>query len=235
MLITLAGIGIVIFVLVLDTLWESEPPAFARTETSEYFEVRYEWTFDQRRWEYEARIPITAYQYFRDRSRQQPYSEFVLNPDDDEWLNRLAGRFSQIADDHNWGEWQTIGFVLSFVQSMPYTSDKVTTGYDNYPRYPVETIVDGGGDCEDTSILFASIVRGMGYGVVLLHLTQDAHMAAGVAISQAIVDGWNLHYPLTYYRDGDRLYAFCETTGTGWKLGQKPPDLGGAVAILKLH
>jgi hypothetical protein len=68
---------------------------------------------------------------------------------------------------------------------LEYTSDLVTEGYDEYPRYPIETLVDKGGDCEDTAILAASIIRGMGYGVVLLVFPKTAdspgHCAVGVA------------------------------------------------------
>jgi len=27
-----------------------------------------------------------------------------------------------------------VSFVMAFVQSLPYTSDSVTTGYNEYPR-----------------------------------------------------------------------------------------------------
>jgi len=125
-----------------------------------------------------------------------------------------------------------VSFALAFVQSMPYASDVVTTGYDEYPRYPIETIVDHGGDCEDTSILFSSIVRGMGYGTVLLKLEKDNHLAVGVRILENIVNNWNQYYPLTYYTAYGNMYAYCETTTEGWKLGQKPDELTSTTATI---
>ena len=116
---------------------------------------------------------------------------------------------------------------------MPYTSDDVTTGYDEYPRYPLETIVDEGGDCEDTSILFASIVREMGYGVALFLLEDDEHMAAGVLISDSFIENWDKSYPLAYYSDSDGdNYAYCETTTMVWEFGEMPGDLEGIPLIL---
>ena len=201
----------------------NEPPVFEITETDGQFDVRYEWNYKGSRWEYEGRISKYAYTYFSTKERTSSYEAYVLDPLDDEWVNHVAGLFQEQAEQQQWAEWETVSFVLAFVQSMPYTSDEVTSGYDEYPRYPLETIVDGGGDCEDTSILFASIVREMGYGVVLLNLKEDRHIAVGVRISPDLVDDWQGRYLLTYYSLQDReIYAYCETTGEGWELGHKP-------------
>ena len=62
----------------------------------------------------------------------------------------------------SWSRQDRVDFVLSFVQSLPYTLDDVTTGYDEFRRYAVETLIEGGGDCEDTTILVAAILRGLG-------------------------------------------------------------------------
>ena len=209
----------------LGSCLSSDKPFFQVLESDGYVHVQYEWSYKGSKWEYDAQIPRSTYEYFRSKERAMSYREYVLNPLDDEHMSHLAGLFSEQAEQKGWGEWDTITFVLSFVQSMPYTIDKVTTGYDNYPRYPIETIVDGGGDCEDASILFASLIREMGYGVVLLELEEDHHMAAGVLVSQTLVDNWQLQYPLTYYTTQDgKIYAYCETTGEGWQLGHKPDD-----------
>lgn len=196
---------------------------FNRTETTSDFNVQYDWNYRGYKWMYESIIPKSSYEYFKSKQRIANYGEYVLNPIDDTEMNHLADMFNQKAKEQRWDEAEALTLVLSFVQSMPSTSDKVTTGYDEYPRYPVETIVDGGGDCEDTSILFASIVRAMGYGVVLLDYIEGHHMAVGVLISPELVNNWKQNYALTYYTAPDgRIYAYCETTGTGWELGHKP-------------
>lgn len=227
--LVIAGLFLIATCVAIFEYWEhqpGEPPVFQRTETDSDFHVLYEWSYEGSRWEYEAQIPKSAYQHFSSKQRTASYREYVVNPLDDEWMNHIGDLLSEEAKEKGWGEWETVNFVLSFVQNMPYTSDEVTTGYDEYPRYPVETIVDGGGDCEDTSILFASIVREMGYGVVLLRLREDHHIAVGVRISSDLVDNWQGPYSLTYYalEDGG-VYAYCETTGQGWELGHKPDDM----------
>jgi len=209
-----------------------KPPLTTITENNGYYIVHHEWNYGGGRWQYDAEIPKETYQYFRNKPRVAYYSEYVDNPADDNWMNRLGSQFENLAEKQGWGDFDTVSFALSFVQSLPYTSDVVTTSYDEYPRYPVETIVDGGGDCEDTSVLFSSIVRGMGYGTVLLKLEEDKHMAVGVLISQNIVNNWNQNYSLTYYTSNGKIYAYCETTGEGWELGHKPEDLKSTTATI---
>lgn len=206
------------------------------TNAEEIFSITYQWYFMGSSWEYTTEIPESEYDYFSNKPRAGGYDEYVLNPEDDLWMKNLADLFTEEAEAKGWYEpYYIISFVLSFVQSMPYTSDDVTTGYDEYPRYPVETIVKGG-DCEDTSILFASIVREMGYGAALLLLDEDGHMAAGVLISQYLIDNWDANYPyeLTYYTDtaSGKKYAYCETTERGWELGEMPGELVGKAVIL---
>jgi len=97
---------------------------------------------------------------------------------------------------------------------MPYTSDSVTTGYDEYPRYPVETLVDGGGDCEDSSILAAALLSEMGYGTILIVL--PGHMALGIKGSDNIFGAY-------YEYNGDRYY-YVETTSSGFGVGEIPSE-----------
>ncbi len=214
-------------------LYQPPPPPPTVREENGYYVVHYEWRYPSgprgKTWRYDTRIPVEAYRWFRSRPRVRNYAEYVDNPADDQWMAHLAGLLENAARGEGWGEFETLSFVLSFVQGWPYTED-VTTGYDEYPRYPIETIVDGGGDCEDTSILFASLVKAMGYDVVLLYLKQDRHMAVGVAIPQSMVEGWNKGYPLTYYTYGGKIYAYCETTGQNWELGHKPEQLKSTTA-----
>lgn len=200
------------------------------TTIEEVYNREYEWDFMGSSWTYTTEIHQSDYDYFAGKPRVADYDEYVLNPHDDDWMENLAGLFLEEAVKKGWDESYYIPFALSFVQGMPYTSDSITTGYDNYPRYPVETIVDEGGDCEDTSILLASIVREMGYGVALLLLKEDEHMAVGVQIPQALI--WEGDYPLTYYTSGSSNYFYCETTGEGWGIGEMPGELDGTTVTI---
>lgn len=69
-------------------------------------------------------------------------------------------------------------FLINFCQSRGYTGDEnmkyltdwSTHGTDEYWNYPVETLYLMGGDCEDTSILMAALLRTAGFesGIALL-------------------------------------------------------------------
>lgn len=72
-------------------------------------------------------------------------------------------------------------FVLAFVQySFDYVSDMNNYGMDEYFAYPAETLMNGSGDCEDTSILCSALWKACGYKVALVVL--PSHMASAVAI-----------------------------------------------------
>ena len=215
------------------------------TETSSYtksvnkneeFEKPPGWdihTFIYQNVEYYIPIPAidnpdaqSLYKYYTSQPRKHnDYSYYSIIDAD---VGKLYGDyFTEYAEENDFDEWEKVSLVLAFVQSLPYTSDSVTTGYDEYPRFPIETLIDNGGDCEDTSILLASILSDMGYNTVLLDL--PGHMAVGVAVSEDVIADWTQDYSLTYYTDEfDNIYAYAETTGSGYELGQIPKEYEGS-------
>ena len=157
-------------------------------------------------------IPEQLYEYYSGKARvpTTDYSVYVTHPLDDEYISTIIGEFEGIASAKGYGDVELVELVVTFVQSLPYTSDDVTTGFDEYARYPVETLVDGGGDCEDSSILTSAILDGMGYGTVLFNLPE--HVGVGVDVD---------HYG-TYWLYEDVKYYYVETTGEGWDIGVLP-------------
>ena len=91
----------------------------------------------------------------------------------------IAEKLNQVAQENNWSRERLANFVISFVQSLPYTADDVATGYDEFKMYAFETLVAGGGDCEDTVILAASLLRSLSYDLILLN--PKGHLALGVS------------------------------------------------------
>lgn len=70
------------------------------------------------------------------------------------------------------------------------------------------------GDCEDTTILAASILQCMAYEVVIL--VGPSHAALGVAGAEGFPE------PFRAYPFKGRRYFYCETTAKGWKVGEVP-------------
>ncbi|MDD2626558.1 MAG: transglutaminase domain-containing protein [Methanomethylophilus sp.] len=114
--------------------------------------------------------------------------------------------------------------VLNFVQSsISYQYDSDYNGQSEYWKFPYETLYDQKGDCEDTSFLFAAIIKAMGYDAVMVE--PPNHMA--VAISVSGCSG-------TYYLYDSTRYYICETAVDNghWEVGEIPPSYSSETATL---
>jgi hypothetical protein len=173
------------------------------------------WTFKGREFTWSTRFRAEDLAYYRDRDRAPTvdYSVYAADRMDDKYIEQLVGLFRELARKYDMSDLETIAFIVSFVQSLPYTQDNLTSPYDEYPRFPLETLIEGGGDCEDSAILTATLLKELGQDVMLIRL--GGHMAVGVACDEC--DG-------TYYATVGRRYYYIETTGTGWGIGQIPPQ-----------
>lgn len=189
-------------------------------ETTRLITHQYAWSFAGKEWTMELQIPEALYDYYRSLPRPptRNYSVYVTHPSDDEYIRSLTDEIEQIARQERFSDLQKAEFVIAFVQHLPYTVDSVTTPYDEYPRYPVETLVDYGGDCEDTSILLASLLNSLSYEVVLIIFPETSamvgHIGVGILYSEGIVGAY-------FEVDGQRYY-YIETTNPGWRIGNIP-------------
>jgi hypothetical protein len=145
----------------------------------------------------------------------------VTNTRDDAYMSSVAERFLALSRENGFTKAQEVNFAAGFVQSLPYMFDNVTTGYQEYARYPFETLVDGVGDCECKSILTAQLLASMSYEVILLNLPE--HVAVGVYIPNG--SGYSYEY------EGKR-YLYLETTREGWTVGEVPPEFSGITAVI---
>ena len=106
----------------------------------------------------------------------------------------------------------TANVILAFTQYIEYQYDSDSVGQDEYWRYPLETLFDENGDCEDTSILFCALAKAGGYDCALI--LYSGHMAAGIHIDGVSYSG--------YYDYNNVRYYYSETTSTGWSVGDAP-------------
>jgi hypothetical protein len=204
----------------------SKPVAAA---TTEYYEKSFAWDYNGNHWTWNLSIPAPLYEAYKavpdsTRTRNGPAGYGYLTTTNDEYMRILAQKLNQTTTNLNYNSYDQVSFVLAFVQSLPYTSDKVTTNFDEYPRFPIETLVDDGGDCEDTSILFATLTLILGYGTV--YINPPNHYAVGVL-------GNDLHGTYWTYPEGsNKTYYYCETTGDGFKIGQLPDEFQSTSAYI---
>lgn len=205
--------SIFLLILVLSLYYPFEVEA-----QSDYYHEDFKWSYKGYEWTWSLDIPKSLYESYRSvpiltRTRNGLAGYGFLTTTNDYYLKQVAEKLREAAAQKDYEQFDQVSFVLAFVQSLPYTSDSVTSGYDEYPRFPLETLVDNGGDCEDTSILFATLTLIMGYGTV--YINPPEHYAVGVLGDK--LSG-------SYYTYNDKTYYYCETTGDGWKIGEIPPE-----------
>ncbi len=127
-----------------------------------YVMKRFDWLYagETQFWDFIA--PWSLYRTYRDRLRNSAaeayaYGDYVEDPLDDPTIEDYAALLWERAG-HD--EDAFVECTLSFCQgAIRYEADPIG---QEWPLYPLETLVDGTGDCEDTTILFVSLLRGRG-------------------------------------------------------------------------
>ena len=192
-----------------------------------YVTVSYEWSYGGSAYSYDLDILHSDLVHYRGlydvQQRQQDIpgdhrrdATFVTYADP--YVVELATHFSAVTQ--GWSHLDRVGFVLSFCQSVGYEDDYICMGCEEYWKFPVETLYDPGGDCEDTSILMAAICRAMGYDSSLLLF--PGHMAAGVHLD---TDEQGLSWFYLLNDPEQKEFYYCETTAAGYRVGEIPSNV----------
>jgi hypothetical protein len=130
-----------------------------------------------------------------------------------QWTGYLANDLAASAMSAGYNYFHEAEFILSFIGSaIPYN---ITA----YPELPAQTLIDTG-DCKDKSILYASILKSLGYKVALLNFKDVSgtagHEAVGVVFDDSQVPQGRALY---YFQHNGSKYYFAETTASGWTIG----------------
>jgi hypothetical protein len=203
-------------------------------KSDELIEKRFSWHYQDTEWTWHTHIPQSLYDYYQGlpRPATEDYSIYVTHPLDDDYLDRVTSELERVSQEAGFSYLEEVELTAACVQSLPYTTDSVTTPYDEYPRYPIETLVDEGGDCEDTSILLASLLQGMGHHVIIIVFPPQAgaeggHCGVGISGGGGVTGSY-----IEYH--GER-YFYLESTNVGWTVGEMPEEYQAARAqILEL-
>lgn len=195
--------------------------AHSVVEREGFYEVEHSWTCNGKQCSITLNISTNLYDYYQNEREHLAYRYqfnggeippnyygFMLSEHDRSVLGALADEFST----NSTTEKEEVELALTFVQSLPYAYDSTTKGTDEYLRYPIETLVDGCGDCEDKVALLAALLYEMEVDFILLVLPE--HMAIGVHC-----DGIEASRYLSFR---DKRYYYMETTMEGWQIGQIP-------------
>lgn len=183
--------------------------------------IQYAWMYEGKSYSVDLSFLKTHYRNYQAQSKQQPYEEYMDELTNRPYQLRLALLMDSLSETAGCRtNLEKASFLLTFAQqAIEYRSDKTISPY-NYPKYAIETLVDGWGDCEDKAILCATLFRTFGFNPVLLKY--PSHVAAGLQC---------IDCP-GHIRVANQQFAYVESTGRGWEIGEVPDVYQGLSPIV---
>lgn len=149
------------------------------------------------------------YRYYKSFSKTWSNAKYANEDANHKYLVSLAAQLDEDASQLGYSGYQLVEYLTAFVQQgIAYKKDPYNNGYD-YPKYPIETVAEKSGDCEDKAALLVALLNTFGFDAVMVRL--PGHMAAAVRTNGAG----------SYYFHKNKKYSFIETTGI-WKIGSIP-------------
>ncbi len=194
----------------------------------------FDWTYDNNDYSISIEIDYDDLLYTRDyysvkeRAQQNSHTRdktFVTLSYENEtmapYMTELVGLLTTELNKNykTVSETTLLGYLLAFTQYIEYQTDEEYMGTEEYWKFPLETLYDQGGDCEDTSILFIALAHqcrseyGMSYDVALQLL--PGHMAGAVKLNSGSGK----------YTTNPSGYIYAETTTIGYYLGEIPSTM----------
>ena len=138
---------------------------------TQFYDKSFTWNYAGETWTWNLTIPASLYEAYiavpdsvRSQIQLKDFGYFTTT--DDAYMQSLATKINETATQEGYSSLQEANFALAFVQSIPYATDLNSTGYQDYPRFPIETLVDNVGDCKSHSILFATLTLMLGFNAV---------------------------------------------------------------------
>jgi len=140
-------------------------------------------------------------------------------------VDSLARKIHDVCFAEGYSVLATVTSFAAACQNISYVTDLESTGRDEYWRYPIETLADQVGDCEDFAVLLCALLRRAGFRSLLVLM--PGHAAVAIEAPTDVIG--------SYLEFEDVRYYFCETTQEGWSVGELPPDLrAGPFQIFKV-
>lgn len=199
-----------------------------RSWTSNY-DVPYSLRYTVKSTEYnEALEARNSYNAFRpdDFLRYWGYIYSYLIETDTISTNNLSDSIANIIRSTDVDRYELADIIVSMVQDIPYTlildeekcpsptAGKCMEGQKFGVLTPSEFLYTLNGDCDTRCLLLYSLLKEFGY---------DPRIAISKAYGHAILL-IDLTSPGFFLTHRGKKYYFWETTSSGWKVGQLPPD-----------
>ena len=186
--------------------------------------LSYNWKYNTVEYQVSYTFDPQRYVYYKKQGHDvMEYSDYIKFVTKEETaVVDIAQILRNLSNEKGFDSLSEVNFIMSFVQSLKYSEDNLTAGVGEYPRYPIETLVEQTGDCEDSSALLISLLESLGYeaAMVLIPEAWDDYGHAAVGVNLTGAEG--IYYILNEGKDNEIGYYYAETTAEGWKLGEIP-------------
>lgn len=164
-------------------------------------------------------VDANMYRYYQSLNRYylpEEYYHYVADENNEAVIGQIIQNMRELADAMSFDDSAVAREIASFVQQViTYETDADSTGHEEYPRYPIETLYERRGDCEDTTILMAALLREWGYEVMFLFIPNHA------ALAIRTTDDYSAG---SYYEYNGHRYLYIESTAEGWNIGDIPEE-----------
>lgn len=208
----------------------------------------YEWDLDQRNSSHRLHGDLTLYFSARDINGMRQCNPFFAQRKDKSdkayilemygfliehkpmlaRVRYIAAYINKVSQKLSLTPLEKIQFTLDFIQepNIRFVNNrdcKPINFYDDYIRYPDETLYDKEGDCNSKSLLAAMLFHVMGYNVLYLASRKFQHAAIGIEVSLVNLMEGRYGSMESIERitvlEGGKRYIYCETTGDRFIIG----------------
>ena len=151
---------------------------------------------------YSIKINSTILFYYLNKKRTKNPKEYIHSDKDYiKQLNRQLNKTNYLKN------------LIRFIHNIKYQKDSTINHLDYY-KYPIETLIERTGDCEDTTFLMASLLKEQNYKVAILDFKN--HFAIGIECKNEKFLRIHNH----------TKYCYLETTGKKlWQISDIPKNM----------
>lgn len=176
-------------------------------ETNSSVTQKMQWVYGGYRFTLNIPLSTNTYNYYKKQPKHNDYAFYAQEQIGYTYLPQLAKQLKTNADELGYSGWKLAEYLTAFVQqNIAYAKDPYNNGFD-YPKFPIETLVEKKGDCEDSAILLVVLLKLFNFDAALIQL--PSHMAVGIACSNCS----------SYYNFEGKKYTYIETTNPKWEIG----------------
>ena len=171
------------------------------------------------------KLPVSTQEYFRFKQKphRRKYQTDLVN-----WVtyyNQTIKTYAEFMTKDAKSLEEKAQLLLDFVHRTHVYDNSIEKDRD-YVRYPIETMVERNGDCEDAAILAAALMKSIGIEVALLYFPplegeNGGHVALGVYGN----------FKGDFYHFDGKEYFYAEAAEADWlqthfqrKIGEMPSN-----------